>query len=99
MSRCAPYLGCADRPRARPHGANVAHRYRRKITSNLWYKRSAQIKNRRPVVRDRLRQIKISVVIPPQKNLYYRDAKLSLIHISEPTRQAEISYAVFCLKK
>ena len=28
---------------------------------------------------------------------YY--AILSLIHISEPTRQAEISYAVFCLKK
>ena len=26
-------------------------------------------------------------------------ANLSLIHISEPTRQAEISYAVFCLKK
>ena len=26
-------------------------------------------------------------------------AVLSLIHISEPTRQAEISYAVFCLKK
>src|SRR5665213_1352740 len=25
--------------------------------------------------------------------------ELSLIHISEPTRQAEISYAVFCLKK
>src|SRR5665213_4502044 len=24
---------------------------------------------------------------------------LSLIHISEPTRQAEISYAVFCLQK
>src|SRR5674476_1292979 len=24
--------------------------------------------------------------------------ELSLIHISEPTRQAEISYAVFCLK-
>ena len=24
---------------------------------------------------------------------------LSLIHISEPTRQAEISYDVFCLKK
>ena len=30
-------------------------------------------------------------------NLY--DMTLSLIHISEPTRQAEISYAVFCLKK
>ncbi|CZS11781.1 cobyrinic acid a,c-diamide synthase [Clostridioides difficile] len=27
------------------------------------------------------------------------DYILSLIHISEPTRQAEISYAVFCLKK
>src|SRR5678810_374453 len=27
------------------------------------------------------------------------DKQLSLIHISEPTRQAEISYAVFCLKK
>ena len=27
------------------------------------------------------------------------DVVLSLIHISEPTRQAEISYAVFCLKK
>ena len=27
------------------------------------------------------------------------DMILSLIHISEPTRQAEISYAVFCLKK
>ncbi|WP_460379454.1 hypothetical protein, partial [Staphylococcus aureus] len=25
--------------------------------------------------------------------------KLSLIHISEPTRHAQISYAVFCLKK
>src|SRR5674476_953216 len=27
------------------------------------------------------------------------EENLSLIHISEPTRQAEISYAVFCLKK
>ncbi|WP_460379539.1 hypothetical protein, partial [Staphylococcus aureus] len=25
--------------------------------------------------------------------------RLSLIHISEPTRHAQISYAVFCLKK
>ena len=30
---------------------------------------------------------------------YCYDGELSLIHISEPTRQAEISYAVFCLKK
>ena len=29
----------------------------------------------------------------------HRIIDLSLIHISEPTRQAEISYAVFCLKK
>ena len=29
----------------------------------------------------------------------YAELWLSLIHISEPTRQAEISYAVFCLKK
>src|SRR5674476_498502 len=28
-----------------------------------------------------------------------KDNNISLIHISEPTRQAEISYAVFCLKK
>src|SRR5665213_2086340 len=28
-----------------------------------------------------------------------REVFLSLIHISEPTRQAESSYAVFCLKK
>eukprot|EP00828_Plagiopyla_frontata_P040579 TRINITY_DN5539_c0_g2_i1.p1 TRINITY_DN5539_c0_g2~~TRINITY_DN5539_c0_g2_i1.p1 ORF type:complete len:386 (+),score=58.19 TRINITY_DN5539_c0_g2_i1:214-1371(+) len=32
----------------------------------------------------------------PYSAYYYQ---LSLIHISEPTRQAEISYAVFCLKK
>ena len=32
--------------------------------------------------------------------VYYSPVStLSLIHISEPTRQAEISYAVFCLKK
>src|SRR5665213_2531874 len=29
---------------------------------------------------------------------YKQVEHLSLIHISEPTRQAEISYAVFCLK-
>src|SRR5665213_1290161 len=28
--------------------------------------------------------------------VFMKDKKLSLIHISEPTRQAEISYAVFC---
>ena len=29
----------------------------------------------------------------------YKFVKLSLIHISEPTRPERISYAVFCLKK
>ena len=36
-----------------------------------------------------------------KEHIKWEDYKLllSLIHISEPTRQAEISYAVFCLKK
>ena len=37
----------------------------------------------------------LELVLDKQKEQY----TLSLIHISEPTRQAEISYAVFCLKK
>ena len=40
--------------------------------------------------------IYIQSILPVTKNNNYN---LSLIHISEPTRQAEISYAVFCLKK
>src|SRR5674476_1348427 len=49
-----------------------------------------------------------SIVVTPSQTLsdvkhqMLRSASiriLSLIHISEPTRQAEISYAVFCLKK
>src|SRR5678810_594023 len=39
---------------------------------------------------------------PDDGTLYFDERaarELSLIHISEPTRQAEISYAVFCLKK
>ena len=31
--------------------------------------------------------------------IWEADKKLSLIHISEPTRLLSISYAVFCLKK
>src|SRR5665213_4381602 len=38
-----------------------------------------------------------SICIEPVGN--QAELALSLIHISEPTRQAEISYAVFCLKK
>ena len=33
------------------------------------------------------------------EDIFHRDFKLSLIHISEPTRRTPISYAVFCLKK
>src|SRR5665647_1536853 len=35
----------------------------------------------------------------PWATLKYDHQKLSLIHISEPTRRTPISYAVFCLKK
>src|SRR5665647_3835921 len=31
--------------------------------------------------------------------LYFDEFRLSLIHISEPTRRTPISYAVFCLQK
>ena len=34
-----------------------------------------------------------------EKNEVLYVGKLSLIHISEPTRHASIAYAVFCLKK
>ena len=38
--------------------------------------------------------------VEAMKATYHKlNLDLSLIHISEPTRQAEISYAVFCLKK
>ena len=33
------------------------------------------------------------------KSIEVQGFKLSLIHISEPTRRVVISYAVFCLKK
>ena len=49
-------------------------------------------------------EIAITLALEPsleskQKPLPDPAPALSLIHISEPTRQAEISYAVFCLKK
>ena len=40
-----------------------------------------------------------SMVKNARENVQHTVSSLSLIHISEPTRQAEISYAVFCLKK
>ena len=45
---------------------------------------------------------KDKTVMEAEKELFFsfeKSYELSLIHISEPTRQAEISYAVFCLKK
>src|SRR5665213_581469 len=50
--------------------------------------RRRSIRKARKQTRDRIR-----------RNVRRKVAELSLIHISEPTRQAEISYAVFCLKK
>src|SRR5678809_950409 len=41
----------------------------------------------------------ISTIADTWIHLSYVVQDLSLIHISEPTRQAESSYAVFCLKK
>ena len=43
--------------------------------------------------------IVLAVNVFSSKMRISRLERLSLIHISEPTRQAEISYAVFCLKK
>ena len=40
-----------------------------------------------------------SIKAPSTRFFIVSNRTLSLIHISEPTRQAEISYAVFCLKK
>src|SRR5678809_1634068 len=40
----------------------------------------------------------VEIIKGPASPLFGGGA-ISLIHISEPTRQAEISYAVFCLKK
>ena len=40
-----------------------------------------------------------AMLVALKPSLTQADVLLSLIHISEPTRQAEISYAVFCLKK
>ena len=48
------------------------------------------------------KETKTFSIVPEEAKAIRRMAELyelSLIHISEPTRQAEISYAVFCLKK
>ena len=44
-------------------------------------------------------KLKVLTDVASDGDVKYEDSDLSLIHISEPTRQAEISYAVFCLKK
>ena len=44
-------------------------------------------------------QSSLSKIINEIVSTNIKTIDLSLIHISEPTRQAEISYAVFCLKK
>ena len=49
--------------------------------------------------RKQLRYVFADVACQSELERGSRVEKLSLIHISEPTRQAEISYAVFCLKK
>src|SRR5674476_918962 len=48
-------------------------------------------------LRDDVLHVAVALDVHKRRNVHA--ARLSLIHISEPTRQAEISYAVFCLKK
>ncbi|WP_460379346.1 hypothetical protein, partial [Staphylococcus aureus] len=56
---------------------------------------------RRPPRSTRVRSSAASDVYKRQKlwDICFKHCLLSLIHISEPTRHAQISYAVFCLKK
>ncbi|WP_460379547.1 hypothetical protein, partial [Staphylococcus aureus] len=57
---------------------------------------------RRPPRSTRVRSSAASDVYKRQANSNNNNkivCVLSLIHISEPTRHAQISYAVFCLKK
>ena len=44
-------------------------------------------------------KINLDAILFKCRDILRKARNLSLIHISEPTRQAEISYAVFCLKK
>src|SRR5665213_3951019 len=77
------------RPRARDRPVSTASRRQ----SRQRRQRSPQTLLRGAVGPDQSEQSR-NAHIPPTLV-----QKLSLIHISEPTRQAEISYAVFCLKK
>src|SRR5674476_1487070 len=91
-------------PRADEPGRSVVERrYLERIRS-----RSASIAARsRSVIEETVLRGGGDVISPfGEKPRYWLNAEwfdadqsLSLIHISEPTRQAEISYAVFCLKK
>src|SRR5678810_1244072 len=48
-------------------------------------------------ITDRFATVKLSISPQGIQSMVFRtDKELSLIHISKPTRQAEISYAVFC---
>ena len=44
-------------------------------------------------------EVRSDAIVATGRSDYPNQVNLSLIHISEPTRQAEISSAVFCLKK
>ena len=60
---------------------------------------SAAATNSQREVAPRARQPTAKKKKATANDLAYVPARLSLIHISEPTRHAQISYAVFCLKK
>src|SRR5678810_1437265 len=62
-----------------------------KVTFNLVPSLQVQLDS---FAREEARDRHLDIGLKPAEAL-----TLSLIHISEPTRQAEISYAVFCLEK
>ena len=83
MLRGIPFVDIAYMRRCDMHGNVIAYRRRK---TGAWLTVRVE-----PEAMELIRRLKN----PDESSPYL----LSLIHISEPTRQAEISYAVFCLKK
>ena len=83
----ATHTGCGKQPHARTSGRHIAIPIRQQAPRRLSIpSASYTFRPKRLGLRHEITALS-------------RFHKLSLIHISEPTRQAEISYAVFCLKK
>ena len=79
------------------HVSDAFYLYQNTIALSFWkcFESDAAMEKAKGEILDYLKQEVMSDRADERTAQYY----LSLIHISEPTRQAEISYAVFCLKK